>query len=348
MQVIRPICTADLDSLVKVARASGHGFTSLPDDQLVLMQRIEDSVAAMALAADYHFGQQNQSYLFVLEDLASKQILGTSGITSAVGLNDAFYHYRISKVVHSSPTLGIYNPQEVLTLCNDYTGATEIGSLYLTDQARGSGLGIILSKFRFLFIAENRHRFNTRIFAEMRGVTDDNGHSPFWHWLEKHFFQLDFPTADYLTGIGKKSFIAELMPRFPIYICLLDKHARKAIGQVHPNTEPALAMLKREGFSYTGYVDIFDAGPTVEAELKQIACVKASQKLSVAICTRNNDESVPLKSALVCNTKVSEFRAAKIECWIDDIANRLMLTTKQAKALNVAQDDSVRILVIQS
>ena len=346
MQVIRPIRMDDLDSLVTVAQASGHGFTSLPNDKAVLAQRIENSIAAMALPAEHHFGKQNQSYLFVLEDLSIKQILGTSGITSAVGLDDSFYHYRISKVVHISPTLGIYNPQEVLTLCNDYTGATEVGSLYLTEQARGSGLGIILSKFRFLFIAENRHRFNDRIFAEMRGVTDDKGHSPFWHWLEKHFFQLDFPTADYLTGIGKKSFIAELMPRFPIYICLLDKQARKVIGQVHPNTEPALTMLKREGFRYTGYVDIFDAGPTVEAELKQIRSVKASQKLSAAICTRNDDESVPLKSALVCNTKVSEFRAAKLDCWVDEIANRLMLTAKQAKALNVEQDESVRILLM--
>jgi arginine/ornithine N-succinyltransferase beta subunit len=48
------------------------------------------------------------------------------------------------------------------------------------------------------------------------------------------------------------------------------------IGQVHPDTEPALAMLKSEGFSYQGYVDIFDAGP-VECETGKIrACATAS------------------------------------------------------------------------
>jgi arginine N-succinyltransferase len=32
------------------------------------------------------------------------------------------------------------------------------------------------------------------------------------------------------------------------------------------DTEPALAMLKSEGFNYQGYVDIFDAGPAIECE----------------------------------------------------------------------------------
>ena len=47
------------------------------------------------------------------------------------------------------------------------------------------------------------------------------------------------------------------------------------IGRVHPNTEPALAMLKAEGFSYQGYVDIFDAGPAIEAETDKIRAIAA-------------------------------------------------------------------------
>ncbi len=47
-------------------------------------------------------------------------------------------------------------------------------------------------------MAEHIERFNHTVIAEMRGVSDDKGSSPFWQWLEEHFFSMDFPTADYL------------------------------------------------------------------------------------------------------------------------------------------------------
>jgi arginine/ornithine N-succinyltransferase beta subunit len=53
---------------------------------------------------------------------------------------------------------------------------------------------------------------------------------------------------------------------------------RNVIGQVHPDTEPALAMLKSEGFSYQGYVDFFDAGPAIECETSKIRAVRDSDR----------------------------------------------------------------------
>ncbi|MDQ7049279.1 MAG: arginine N-succinyltransferase [Enterobacterales bacterium] len=50
----------------------------------------------------------------------------------------------------------------------------------------------------------------------------------FWAWLEENFFSIDFPTADYLTGTGNKVFIAELMPKHPIYVSLLSNEAQKS------------------------------------------------------------------------------------------------------------------------
>jgi arginine N-succinyltransferase len=76
-----------------------------------------------------------------------------------------------------------------------------------------------------------------------------------------------------------KTFIAELMPAYPIYISLLPEAAREVIGQVHPNTAPARAILEKEGFSWRGSVDIFDAGPVLEAETDQIRAVRDSQRL---------------------------------------------------------------------
>lgn len=59
---------------------------------------------------------------------------------------------------------------------------------------------------------------------------------------------MDFPTVDYLTGIGNKSFIAGLMPKHPVYVNLLSKAAQEVINQVNENTEPALKLLETEGF----------------------------------------------------------------------------------------------------
>ena len=77
---------------------------------------------------------------------------------------------------------------------------------------------------------------------------------------------------------NSKAFIAELMPKFPLYSCFLSEDARNVIGKVHPDTEPALSMLKSEGFSYQGYVDIFDAGPAVSVKPPRSArCATANR-----------------------------------------------------------------------
>ncbi len=55
------------------------------------------------------------------------------------------------------------------------------------------------------------------------------------------------------------------------------------IGRVHPNTEPALGMLKAEGFGFKDYVDIFDGGPLIECATDEIRAVRDSQVLVLSI-----------------------------------------------------------------
>lgn len=231
MIIVRPIKKSDLAALHQIAIDSGHGFTSLPVNEELLQQRINHAEVSFAKEVTK---AGNEGYLFVMEDTETGKVVGTSGVEAAVGLDDAFYHYHLGKVVHSSRELNIYNTVETLSLCNDYTGASEICTLFLSDSHRKNNNGRFLSRFRFLFIAEHKERFSDTIIAEMRGVSDDDGSSPFWNWLEEHFFSMDFPTADYLTGIGKKVFIAELMPKYPIYVNLLSKEAQEVIDKVHP------------------------------------------------------------------------------------------------------------------
>ena len=336
MKIIRPIKQSDYPSLHDIAQESGIGFTSLPVNEALLRSKIKSSEQSFAVNID---GPSTESYLFVMEDTESGDVVGTSGIISGVGLDDPFYHYHLSKVVHASRELDIYNTVDILTLCNDYTGVAEICTLFLRQTAREGLNGRLLSKFRFLFMMEHRHRFAEIIIAEMRGISDEQGESPFWQWLEEHFFSMDFPTADYLTGIGQKQFIAELMPKHPIYVSLLSAEAQAVIGKVHEKTKPALQMLEKEGFSCRGYVDIFDAGPTVEANLKHVRTAQASCKLPVKI----DDEKAALgKDFFAINTLVEDFRGAAISLLIDEEQQHAFISQQAAVALKVSEGDDIR------
>lgn len=339
MIIIRPIRMTDYDDLYRIAIESGHGFTSLPVNEDILKKRISHS--------EDSFKEQvsqpgDQGYLFVMEDTQTGQVVGTTGIEAAVGLDSAFYHYHLGKVVHSSRELDIHNTVETLALCNDYSGATEICTLFLQESHRKNNNGRFLSRCRFLFIAEHTERFSDCVIAEMRGVSDENGRSPFYDWLEEHFLSIEFTKADYLTGIGNKDFIAELMPKYPVYVSLLSKEAQQVINKVHSNTVPALRLLEAEGFSRRGYVDIFDAGPTVEADRNQIRAVRESHKYQVLIDDNCGEESN--QKYIICNTKVEDFRATQVKLTLRETANQVVITHNVAHALQVQKGDWVRLL----
>ena len=77
------------------------------------------------------------------------------------------------------------------------------------------------------------------------------------------------------------------------------------IGKVHPQGVPAMALLESEGFRHRGYVDLFDAGPTLEAQLTDIRSVAQSRKVAVKV------QEVQGESTLaIANTAVRHFRAS--------------------------------------
>lgn len=344
MLVIRPICAADFAALKQIAVESGHGFTSLPDNDELLLSKISRAQKSFTEQVTSP-GQQN--YLFVLEDTQSKEIIGVTGIEAAVGLNAPFYHYHIASHVHYSERLGVKKVVETLNLCNDYTGASEVCTLFVREKFRRGFAGQLLSRVRYLFMANHPERFSDLVIAEMRGVSDENGHSPFWAWLEPNFFGIDFPTADYLVGMGDKSFIAELMPKHPIYVALLSEDAQNVIGQVHEKTAPALRLLQKEGFFHHGYVDLFDAGPTVEVALKNIRTVQQSQLATVLITDKSQLPTTDsgAQNYMLCSTGVSQFRATITPCIrYENESNTLLISAEMASELGLMNASDVRFI----
>ena len=246
----------------------------------------------------------------------------------------------VSKQQYNSAKLWQKIP--TLFLANDLTGNSELCSLFLRGDSRTGVNGRLLAKARLLFIAEFPKLFGNKIIAEMRGMSNEAGRSPFWESLGRHFFKMEFSQADYLTGVGNKAFIAELMPKFPLYTCFLSEDARNIIGRVHTDTEPALAMLKSEGFSYQGYVDIFDAGPAVECETTKIRAVRDSQALVLAIGTPG-DDATPF---LIHNRKREDCRITAAPARL--AAGTLVVDPMTAKRLRLSAGDQVRAVPLSA
>jgi arginine N-succinyltransferase len=320
-----------LPALIDLARSTGAGLTTLPANEERLAHRVGWAEKAFRGEAE----RADADYLFVLET-DDGQVVGISAVAGAVGLREPWYNYRVGLTVSASQELNIHRQVPTLFMANDLTGNSELCSLFLHADHRNGLNGRLLSKARFLFIAEFRELFGDKIIAEMRGMSDERGRSPFWESLGRHFFKMEFSQADYLTGVGNKAFIAELMPKFPLYTCFLSESARAVIGRVHPDTEPALAMLKAEGFSYQGYVDIFDAGPAIEAETAKIRAVRDSQNLVLAIGTPGDDA----EPFLVHNRKCQDCRITAAPARL--AAGTLVVDPLTAKRLRLSAGDQVR------
>jgi len=266
---VRMARSADLDQMMDLASFTEDGLTNFPHDRAALEEKIRWSERSCLAAIDT---PDDEFYLFVLEDMASRKIIGTSSIYSRVGVRWPFYSYKLSRITHVSRGVDRHFSTQILTLVNDFDGASEVGGLFLHPEVRSGGHGQLLARSRYLFIAQHRERFGRNIVVELRGWTD-GGISPFWEAVGRKFFDSDFRAADRHNATQGNQFITDLMPRFPIYTALLPETAQAVIGVPHPGSVPAKAMLEAEGFVYDGYVDIFDAGPTLHAQTDRLRSI---------------------------------------------------------------------------
>lgn len=273
MFVIRPIAQKDLDKLLELLKGSGHGLTTLPKDRTILKRRI--TLSERSFAERDNDTPRGEDYLFVMEEIFTGNIVGVCAIISKIGGFEPYYFYRVETEVKQSKSVDIVSEITTLHPHLVHNGPAEICSLYLHPKYRNAQNGRFLSLSRFLFMAENRHLFEHEVIAEMRGVVNKAGVSPFWDAIGSHFFMIDFPEADYLY-VKSRRFIEDLMPKHPIIANLLPVDAQDVIAKVHPKTEPAKRILEKEGFSFSGLVGIFEGGIVLSSEVSKIRTVAES------------------------------------------------------------------------
>lgn len=273
---VRTATIADLDALHALAIVGGSGLTSLPACRATLQAKLAASERAIAAAEE---GDRGAAILLMVEHGGA--VVGTSCVFPRVGAEWPFYSYRLTRQASRSLAVGRLQSQTLLNLANDFEGEAEVGGLFIDPACRGQALGTLAARARYLFIAAHRDWFGRRAIAELRGWQDAEGRSPVWEAIGRHFYDMDFHDADRTGAIGGNQFIADLGPRYPIYVSLLPREAQSALGRPHDDGRPAFEMIVGEGFVAGDYVDIFDGGPTVVAEIDSIRTVHDTRRVTV-------------------------------------------------------------------
>lgn len=329
--VIRAATEGDLQALYEMAKLTGGGFTNLPPDRNSLRTKLDRAARACAREGG---AIEDELFVLVLENTETGEVRGTGQLFTQVGQSVPFYSYRLTTLTQHSQELDRTVRAELLSLATDLEGSSEVGGLFLHPSERAGGLGLLLARSRYLFIAGHRARFGDRILAELRGIIDERGGSPFWDAIGGRFFGMSFQDADTFNATHGNQFIADLMPKHPVYIAMLSEDARKVIGLPHPSGRAAMRMLENEGFAYEGYVDIFDGGPTMTARTDSVASIRDAATATVTGTSLEKGEK-----ALLATGQLAAFRC----CYgaREITSGGVAIDSRSAELLNVGEGGTV-------
>lgn len=332
MLVVRPAGTADLDALMELAILSGRGFTSLPEDEATLLDRLTLSEASF----NGDVAPREAWYTLMLEDSESGRIEGLCGVRAAVGVRRPHFSFRVMTLAQFSSAIDTRFDHNALVLVNECTGWTEVGSLYLRPERRSGGAGSLLARSRYMLIGAEPSRFSETVMAELRGYFAPDGQCPFWEGVASKFFRLPFDQADHMVMSTDGQFILDLAPRHPIYVELIDEAAQEAIGKVHVEGQAARAMLEHEGFHGSGLIDIFDGGPTYSCLRNNIATIQRTAALEVAIGDPGDAPEL-----IVSTGSVGAFRAIRTAARIE--GGSATIDAAAAAALKLKAGERIRV-----
>jgi arginine N-succinyltransferase len=341
MYVVRPVEPADAGALETLLAASMPGVHTLPRTRDRIAAFVERSIASFAAHVDI---PSEESYLFVLEDLESHELVGTAAIHASAGSNGTYFAFRNDVIQQVSRDLNISHSVHALTLCSELTAYSQLSGFYLRQRDRVGHEAALLSRARLLYAVLAPHRFGDRFFVPLAGVTDDDGQSPFWDALGRKFFKMDFLDAERtIGGARNRTLIVELMPHYPVYVPLLPGPAQAVMGQIHPNGELAFNLLTAEGFEADEYIDIFDGGPILQAHKNALRSFSGSLVRRVA--TQAQPPAAPARSDTLVEYAVASselnFRAIVVSCAPAESAEAISLPLWAQQALRVAPGDNV-------
>ena len=172
---MRPVRETDFDDVFELAQQAGGGMTNLPPQEDALRARVKFAVESFAAGATE---PGPEVYMMVLE--RDKKVVGTAAVFFVHRPSTpVFVNYKVNWTFHASEQLNKRIRRRLLVPTHDFTGSGEVGSLFLSHDARGGGFGKFLARTRYMFIAQSPHIIGERICAELRGWRSEDGGQPF-------------------------------------------------------------------------------------------------------------------------------------------------------------------------
>lgn len=301
--VMRAAGPDDIEGFKQLREIAGAGFTSLMLDDQALAAKLALSAESFASRSETVGAER---YFIALEHIETGALAGCCGVKATIGETPPFFNFRLITEAQSSAAVGRRFNMDVLIGVNDFTGCSEVGSLFVRPEHRAAGVGRALAQCRYMLMAANPRRFRELVVSELRGVVSPDGASPFWEAIGRHFFRMDFAEADKLSATTDNQFILDLMPQHPVYVDLLPEAARAVIGKCHADGEGARKLLEWEGFAFSKVVDIFDGGPLVSAPRDSIRTLRTSRHMRLEA----RSGAAPGVRGLVAAPDISSFRCA--------------------------------------
>jgi arginine N-succinyltransferase len=338
MFVVRPVELADVGALETMGAVPMPGVHTLPRTREKLIASVERSIASFAAHVDI---PSEESYMFVMEDLASREIVGTAAVHASAGSNGTYFAFRNDVIQQVSRDLNISHSVHALTLCSELTAYSQLSGFYLRYRDTAGIEAALLSRARLLFAVLAPHRFGDRFFVPLAGRTDSDGQSSFWNALGRKFFKMDFLDAERVIGGARnRTLIVELMPHYPVYVPLLPGDAQAAMGQIHPSGQLAFNLLTEEGFEADEYIDIFDGGPILQAHKNSLRSFAGSMMRRVAAFDAAKAAPQALVNYAVASSE-RRFRAITVACPPAETGEAICLPPEAQLALQVAPGDNV-------
>jgi len=335
MLVVRPTRPSDLPALERLAGSATPRLTNLPAHRDRLEERIARSQRAFGGDADM---PGDEHYTFVLEDLERGEVVGTATIRALAGANEAYYTYRQETLIHASQQLNVRREVQTLALSHEVSDASLLCAFSIDARYKGTSAESLLRRARLMFISQYPERFAEVLAMAFPGYLDDDGQSPFWNSVGRHFFVRDYHEINYIAGVRSKSFIAEVMPQFPLYLALLTPQARAAIGREHPDHESAMNEMLAEGFLRSRHVDLFDAGPVIKADRARLESFRRAAWHPVRI--RPEHAMPDAEPAMIANQRLDGF-CCTVARYALSPTGQLMLSPEHAELLGVEEGRAV-------
>lgn len=303
MLVVRPLQPIDADIISSFSNATSFGMISLPQHPPRLARMLANGLVSFHSHVTAPGGEV---YPFLLEDTETKAIVGTSSIVAHASGLTPFCTFGIES--HGSVIDG-------LQLRIYHNGPSQLCGLYLLPGQRGSGLGLLLSLSRLLFIAAHPHRFTDTLTADMRGHITPDGVSPFWEAVGAHYYGCSFRTI--LERLDREEVsLCDHLPKTLIPWNTLSPEVQAIVGTTHPHTQPAWRLLTREGLLFQDEVGALDAGPFLSGKIATLHTVLHSHRvLLTGIADTLGSDAVP---ALLSNDGLADFRACRSTLTCDD------------------------------